>query len=69
MRSTKSVFLSKINWTQTIAFFAMIATLFNFDIPAEKQAEIVGAIVALQGAVTIVLRTFFTTDRLNTTID
>lgn len=52
--------LSKINWTQAIGFIAMMGTVFGFDFPAETQASIVAAIVAIQSTMTIVFRTWFT---------
>lgn len=51
---------SKINWTQIIAFFAMGVSFLGFDLTAEHQAQILAAIVAVQGVITIILRTFFT---------
>jgi len=57
----KSTFLSKINWTQLLAVVAMLLTTFGIDLPADVQASIVAAIVAIQAVVTWVLRTWFTT--------
>lgn len=51
---------SKINWTQVISVVAMVAAMFGFDFPPETQAAIVAAIVAIQGVLTIIFRTWFT---------
>lgn len=59
--TTKPGALSKINWTQFVAFLAMLATMFGFDVPAEIQAQIVAVILAVSNVVTWVMRTWFTT--------
>ena len=59
--AVKSAWASKINWTQAVAFVAMMLTMFGIDIPADMQAQIMAAIVAVNGVVTWALRTFFTT--------
>lgn len=57
----KSAWESKINWVQLIGVVAMIGTLTGlFDISAADQATIVGGILAVQGALTVILRTWFT---------
>lgn len=59
--STKSAWLSKINWSQVIAIVAMVGTTFNlFELTPDEQIKILSGIVAVQGAVTFVLKTFFT---------
>jgi hypothetical protein len=55
-----SAIASKINWTQVVSVIAMVATMFGFDFPAETQAAIVSVIVALNGAITMIWRTWFT---------
>lgn len=57
---TKSAWLSKINWTQAIAFLASILVIFGVDLPPETQVATVAAIQGIQSVVTWVLRTFFT---------
>lgn len=58
---TKSAWLSKINWTQIIAFVAMGLSFVGFDFNPEAQAQILAAIIAVEGVITIILKTFFTT--------
>lgn len=55
-----SPMLSKINWTQIVAFAAMIAAMFGMDLTPETQAAVVSAVVAIQGVLTIIFRTWFT---------
>lgn len=57
---TKSSFKSKINWTQGVAVFASLLTMFGFNLTPEEQATIVSAIAIITGIVTWVLRTWFT---------
>lgn len=57
---TKSSWLSKINWTQIVGLIATVIGLFGFDLPMEQQVELVAAIQAIQAAVTIIMRTWFT---------
>lgn len=64
MNETKSALASKINWTQIVALAAMVLSLWGFDLTPHEQAEIAGAIIAVQAAATIVLRTFFTRKRI-----
>ena len=61
MKEVKSAWISKINWTQVVGFAAMLFTMFGIDMPANVQAQIVAGIVAAQGVLTWVLRTWFTT--------
>lgn len=57
----KSAWYSKINWTQAVGMLAMLGTAFGgFDITPETQVEIVTAIGLAQGAITYILKTFFT---------
>jgi hypothetical protein len=61
---TKSAWFSKINWAQAIGVGAMAVTLVTggkTNVPLEVQTAIIAAITAIQAAVTIVLRTWFTT--------
>ena len=60
MNPTKS---SKVNWTQAIAFLAMIATLFGIDVPDDVKLQMVAAIQALQSIVTWVFHTWFSGER------
>lgn len=57
----KSAWFSKINWTQFVAFGAMMLASFGFDLDAETQSQIVLGIAGIQTTVTWALRTFFTT--------
>ena len=61
MDFVKSSWASKINWTQAVAFAAMLFTMFGIDVPAEVQAQMVAWIVGTQGVLTWVFRTWFTT--------
>ncbi len=56
----KSGWFSKINWTQIVGVVAMAATMFGLDLSAAEQATIVSGIVAVQAAITVILRTWFT---------
>ena len=56
----KSPLLSKINWTQVVAAGAAILVVFGVDIDARTQAELCAGIVALQAAVTVIIKTWFT---------
>lgn len=56
----KSAWSSKIVWTQVIAIAAMAGTLFGVEIPHDLQLQIVAGIVAVQGVITMLLKTFFT---------
>jgi hypothetical protein len=55
----KSAWISKINWTQAISMVAMVATYFGINMPADVQAAILAAIVAVSTVVTWILRTWF----------
>lgn len=55
-----SPMFSKINWTQVVSVIAMIGAIFGLDLPAETQTAVVAAIVAIQGVLTIIFRTWFT---------
>ena len=61
MDFVKSSWASKINWTQALAFLAMLFTMFGIDLPQDVQTEVVAGIVAGQSVLTWVLRTWFTT--------
>ena len=61
---TKSKFASKVNWTQVVAAAAAMLVLFGIEMDAETQAAIVGGIVAAQGVVTAIFRTWFTDTKL-----
>jgi hypothetical protein len=50
---------SKINWTQAVAFLAMLLTLFGIDMPDDVKLETVALIQAAQSVLTWVLHTYF----------
>ena len=52
--------LSKINWTQIIAFAASLLAVFGLNLSPELQAAIVLAVQGVAGLLTIVWRTWFT---------
>lgn len=58
---TKSIWWSKIFWTQLVAIVSMALTVFGgFEISPQTQLEIVSAVLFVQGGVTMVFKTFFT---------
>ena len=59
--AVKSAFLSKINWAQAIGFLAMILSTFGIDLDDKTRADLLAGIIGLQGAITWILRTWFTT--------
>lgn len=56
----QTAWLSKINWTQAVAFLAVMFTMFGIDLDAETQAQIVAAIAAISQVLTWIMRTWFT---------
>ncbi|HVZ70442.1 MAG TPA: hypothetical protein VG891_13350 [Rhizomicrobium sp.] len=50
---------SKINWTQAVAFFAMLLTLFGIDMPDNVKLETVALIQAIQTIATWLLHNVF----------
>lgn len=50
---------SKINWTQAVAFLAMLLTLFGIDMPDSVKLELVALIQAVQTIATWLLHNFF----------
>lgn len=52
--------VSKINWTNGVAFVAAVAAVFGLDIPLDLQAKVVTGIAIGLPIVNMVLRTFFT---------
>ena len=46
---------SKINWTQAVAFIAMLLTLFGIDMPDNVKLETVALIQAAQTVLTWLL--------------
>lgn len=57
----KPIWFSKIFWTNVIGIAAMALSVFGgFEISAQTQLDIVAGIVAAQGAISILLKTFFT---------
>lgn len=55
----KSAIFSKINWSQGISMAAMLLSFFGFDLDAKTQAELLAAIIAVNGVFTWAMRTFF----------
>ena len=51
---------SKINWTQAVAFFAMLLTLFGIDMHDNVKLETVALIQAIQTIATWLLHNVFT---------
>lgn len=56
----KSAWASKINWTQAVAFLAMLAAAFGIDMDEGTQTAVVSSILAIQALVTWIMRTWFT---------
>lgn len=56
----KSAMESKINWTQVVGVVASVATLFGFTVPPDMIPAVVTGIVAVQGLLTVVWKTWFT---------
>ena len=56
----KSAWFSKINWTQAIAFLAMLVSYFGINVDPATQAAILAAITAISTIVTWIMKTFFT---------
>jgi ABC-type transport system involved in cytochrome c biogenesis permease component len=52
--------LSKINWTNGIAFLVAVAAVFHVAIPQDVQDSVLKAIAVGVPIVTMILRTFFT---------
>lgn len=52
--------ISKINWTNGVAFVAAIAAVFGLDLSVDVQAKVVTFISLALPVVNVVLRTFFT---------
>lgn len=50
---------SRINWTQAVAFLAMLLTLFGIELPDEVKLQLVALIQAAQSLLTWVLHSFF----------
>lgn len=48
---------SKINWTQGVAFLAMLLTLFGIDMPDDVKLSVVALIQAAQSILTWLLHT------------
>ena len=57
---TKSAWLSKINWTQGVAFLTMMLTVFGIEVPDDVKIQIVTGITATTSIATWVFRTWFT---------
>lgn len=58
--TSKSAWLSKINWVQGVGIAAMILAFFGINVPDDVKAQIIASIGGIQAVVTWVLRTFFT---------
>lgn len=52
--------LSKINWTNGIAFIATLGTVFGLNISPEQQLQIVAGIGIVSQIATVIFRTFMT---------
>lgn len=58
---TKSIWFSKIFWTNVVGIAAMAVSMFGgLEISPQTQLDIVAGIGVVQGALTVVLKTFFT---------
>lgn len=57
----KSAWLSKINWTQILTVVFTLLAAFGVNIPEEMKVNIIAAVTAIGGIVTVVMRTWFTT--------
>lgn len=57
----KSAWLSKINWTQILTVAFTLLAAFGVNIPEEMKVNLIAAVTAIGGLVTIVMRTWFTT--------
>ncbi len=68
MNETKSWWESKINWTQVLGVVASVLTVFGFVVPPELIPAVVALITALQGLMTIVFRTWFTTKEVKQSV-
>lgn len=51
--------ISRISWTQAVAFLAMLLTLFGIELPDEVKLQLVALIQAAQSLLTWVLHSFF----------
>lgn len=52
--------LSKVNWTQGLAFAASLGAVFGLDLSTSQQVAIVLGIQGVQSAATFIFRTFMT---------
>lgn len=57
----KPAFLSKVNWASVISVVFTMLAAFGLNIPDELKVQILAAVSAITGIVTVVLRTYFTT--------
>lgn len=57
----QSAWYSKINWTQVLTVVFTMLTAFGFNVPEDLRVNIMAAVTAIGGLLTIVLRTYFTT--------
>lgn len=57
----KSAWLSKVNWTQVLTVIFTMLAAFGFNVPEDMRVNIMAAVAALGGLVTVVMRTYFTT--------
>jgi hypothetical protein len=62
--STKSIWESKVNWTQIVSVLAMILAMFGIDIDPDFQGRLAVSISAVAAAVTMIWRTWYTHKRL-----
>jgi len=54
----KSAIWSKVNWTQGVAFLAMLLSIFGFDLDEQTQTAILSGIISVAAVVTWFFRTF-----------
>lgn len=59
--AVKSAWSSKVNWTQAVAFIAMVLAVFGIDMPDSVKLEVVALIQAAQSILTWIIKTWFTT--------
>lgn len=57
----KSSWFSKVNWAQVLTVVFTMLAAFGFNVPEDLRVNIMAAVTALGGLVTIIMRTYFTT--------
>ena len=56
----KSGWWSKINWATVITILASAASIWGFDFPPELQKALETAIIAVGGAIIVIIKVYFT---------